>query len=107
MIASGYENGNDATTLRSDPAFKLSQNVLPFGQSLASQSTASGLENWHDLGALLRMDKAMIEPACPNRAPILRNVAKTMLRGLDRVGGQLIWVVDADHSSLSRKTGLP
>ncbi len=25
MIASGYEDGNDATTLRSDPAFKLAQ----------------------------------------------------------------------------------
>ena len=31
MIASGYEDGNDATTMRSDPAFKLAQDVLPSG----------------------------------------------------------------------------
>jgi hypothetical protein len=31
MIASGYEDGNDATAMRSDPAFKLAQGVLPSG----------------------------------------------------------------------------
>ena len=31
MIASGYEDGNDATAMRSDPAFKLAQDVLPSG----------------------------------------------------------------------------
>ena len=29
MIASGYEDGNDATTMRSDPAFKLAGVCLP------------------------------------------------------------------------------
>ena len=45
MIASGYEDGNDATALRSDPAFKLAQNTLPSGPNLASQPTLSRLEN--------------------------------------------------------------
>jgi hypothetical protein len=46
MIASGYEDGNDATTVRSDPAFKLAQDVLPSAPDLASQPTLSRLENW-------------------------------------------------------------
>ena len=37
MIASGYEDGNDATALRSDLAFKLAQNVLPSSPELSSQ----------------------------------------------------------------------
>ena len=60
MIASGYEDGNDATTMRSDPAFKLAQNVLPSGADLASQPTLSRLENWPDQRALLRTGKALI-----------------------------------------------
>jgi hypothetical protein len=43
MIASGYENGNDATTVRFDPAFKLAQDVLPSGPDLASQRLGNGL----------------------------------------------------------------
>jgi hypothetical protein len=39
MIASGYEDGNDATALRSDLAFKLAQNVLPSSPELSSQPT--------------------------------------------------------------------
>ena len=58
MIASGYEDGNDATALRSDPAFKLAQDVLPSGPELASQPTLSRLENWPNLRALLRMGTA-------------------------------------------------
>ena len=57
MIASAYEDGNDATAMRSDPAFKLAQDVLPSGPDLASQPTLSRLENWPDLRALLRMEK--------------------------------------------------
>ena len=38
MIASGYEDCDDAKALRSDPAFKLAQNVLPSGPELASQT---------------------------------------------------------------------
>ena len=51
IIASGYEDGNDATTMRPDPAFKLAQDVLPSAPDLASQPTLSRLENWPDLRA--------------------------------------------------------
>ncbi len=40
MIAAGYEDGNDASSLRSDPAFKLAQGALPSGPDLASQPTS-------------------------------------------------------------------
>ncbi|OQM76745.1 hypothetical protein BFN67_12615 [Pseudaminobacter manganicus] len=38
MIAAGYEDGNDANRLRSDPIFKMAQDTLPSGRDLASQS---------------------------------------------------------------------
>jgi hypothetical protein len=71
MIASGYEDGNDATALRSDPAFKLAQDVLPSGADLASQSTISRLENLPNIRSLLRMERALIDFYCASfrRAP--------------------------------------
>ena len=45
MIAAGYEDGNDATSLRLDPVFKMAQGVAPSGRDLASQPTISRLEN--------------------------------------------------------------
>src|SRR5512144_404942 len=43
MIAAGYEDGNDADTLRTDPLFKLALERLPSGGDLCSQSTISRL----------------------------------------------------------------
>ena len=37
MIAAGYEDGNDADTLRTDPLFKLALERLPSGRDLCSQ----------------------------------------------------------------------
>ena len=45
MIAAGYEDGNDATSLRVDPVFKMALERLPSGRDLCSQSTISRLEN--------------------------------------------------------------
>ena len=39
MIAAGYEDGNDADTLRNDPMFKLAMERLPEGADLCSQPT--------------------------------------------------------------------
>jgi hypothetical protein len=64
MIASGYEDGNDATALRSDPAFKLAQGILPSGPDLASQSTISRLENLPPIRSLLRTERALIDFYC-------------------------------------------
>jgi hypothetical protein len=45
MIVAGYEDGNDADTLRRDPMFKVALDRLPSGDDLCSQSTISLLEN--------------------------------------------------------------
>jgi hypothetical protein len=37
MIAAGYENGNDANTLRGDPMFKLALDRLPSGEVAAGK----------------------------------------------------------------------
>ncbi|WP_280953372.1 MULTISPECIES: transposase [Mesorhizobium] len=49
MIAAGYEDGNDANRLRSDPVFKMAQDALPSGRDLASQSTMCRLERHRKL----------------------------------------------------------
>ena len=45
MIAAGYEDGNDASSLRSDPMFKMALDLSPSDRELCSQSTISRLEN--------------------------------------------------------------
>ena len=89
MIASGYEDGNDATTMRSDPAFKLAQDVLPSAPDLASQPTLSRLENWPDLRALLRMGKALINLYCASYARVPKRIVLDFDDTFDAVhGGQ-------------------
>jgi Transposase DDE domain group 1 len=56
QIAAGYEDANDANTLRDDPIFKLLLNRLPeTGSSLASQPTLSRFENRVSRPELYRM----------------------------------------------------
>ena len=64
MIAAGYEDGNDADTLRSDAMFKLALDRLPSGEDLCSQSTISRLENLLDRRALLRLGRALVDQYC-------------------------------------------
>ena len=64
MIAAGYEDGNDAISLRSDPIFKMAQDVLPSDRDLASQPTLSRLENMPDARCLVRMGRALVELYC-------------------------------------------
>ena len=87
MIASGYEDGNDATTLRSDPAFKLAHGVLPSGPDLASQPTLSRLENWPDLRALLRMGRALIDLYCASFARVPKRIVLDFDDTFDAVNG--------------------
>ena len=64
MIAAGYEDGNDADTLRRDPMFKLALDRLPSDEELCSQSTISRLENLPDVRALLRLGRVLVEQYC-------------------------------------------
>ena len=65
MIAAGYEDGNDATSLRHDPVFRMALDQLPeTGRHPCSQSTISRLENLPDVRALLRMGRSMVDLYC-------------------------------------------
>ncbi|HYI10027.1 MAG TPA: transposase, partial [Thermoanaerobaculia bacterium] len=44
LICAGYEDANDATTLRHDPAFQLALGRVPGEAALASQPTLSRFE---------------------------------------------------------------
>ena len=79
MIAAGYEDGNDATALRHDPAFKLALDRLPEAAALCSQPTISRLENLPDTRALLRMGRAMVALYCTS----FRQVPKRIVLDID------------------------
>ena len=98
MIASDYEDGNDATAMRSDPAFKLAQDVLPSGPDLASQPTLSRLENWPDRRALLRMGKALIDLYCASYARVPKRIVLDLDDTFDAVhGGQQLRLFNAHY----------
>ena len=98
MIASGYEDGNDATALRSDPAFKLAQGVLPSGPDLASQSTISRLENRPDVRSLLRMGRAYIDFYCASFTRVPKQVVLDFDDTFDAVhGGQQLRLFNAHY----------
>src|SRR5256714_13607663 len=62
QIAAGYEDANDANTLRHDPIFKLLLDRLPeTGAPLASQPTISRFENRVSRTDLYRMALVLVE----------------------------------------------
>src|SRR5215217_9002588 len=62
QIAAGYEDANDANTLRHDPIFKLLLDRLPeTGAPLASQPTISRFENRVSRTALYRMALVLMD----------------------------------------------
>ena len=61
QIACGYEDQDDADTLRSDPLLKLVCGRLPSEADLASQPTLSRLENAVDARACYRLALALVE----------------------------------------------
>jgi Transposase DDE domain group 1 len=61
QIACGYEDQNDATTVRTDPLLKLVCGRLPDELDLASQPTLSRLENAVDFKACYRLAVALVQ----------------------------------------------
>lgn len=63
QIASGYEDGNDANTLRADPLFKLATGRAPLdtGNALASGATHSRLEGSLRPRDIYRIATALVE----------------------------------------------
>jgi len=98
MIASGYEDGNDASTLRSDPAFKLAQGVLPSGLDLASQPTISRLENLPNVRSLLRMGRALVDLYCASFRQTPKRIVLDLDDTFDAVhGGQQLRLFNAHY----------
>jgi hypothetical protein len=96
MIAAGYEDGNDADTLRGDPMFKLALDRLPSGEELCSQSTISRLENLPDVRALLRLGRALVEQYCSSFRAMPRRIVLDIDDTFDRVhGGQQLRLFNA------------
>lgn len=56
QIAQGYQDANDAQTLRRDPLLKLAVGRAPDGPPLAGQSTLSRWENWISAEDLARLE---------------------------------------------------
>jgi hypothetical protein len=73
MIGAGYEDGNDASSLRRDPMFKMAFDLSPSDRELCSQSTISRLENLPDARDLLRMGRAMVELYCESFHKVAAN----------------------------------
>ena len=88
MIAAGYEDGNDADSLRHDPVFKVALDTLPDGDPLCSQPTISRLENLPDVRALLRMARAMVGVYCASFRQVPRRIVLDIDDTFDAVHGE-------------------
>src|ERR1700738_1935783 len=98
MIAAGYEDGNDADSLRANPMFKLALDRLPSDEELCSQSTISRLENLPDTRALLRLGRALIEQYCASFRRVPKRIVLDVDDTFDRVhGGQQLRLFNAFH----------
>src|SRR4051812_47582629 len=98
MIAAGYEDGNDADSLRADPLFKLAMDRLPEHGDLCSQSTVSRTENLPDRHALLRMGRAMVDHYCQSFRQVPRRIVLDIDDTFDAVhGGQQLRLFNAHH----------
>src|ERR1700746_1180666 len=96
MIAAGYQDGNDAATLRRDPMFKLALGRLPSAEELCSQATIYRLENLPDRRALLRLGRALIEQYCASFRRVPKRIVLEIDDTFDRVhGGQQLRLFNA------------
>jgi hypothetical protein len=98
MIAAGYEDGNDADTLRADPMFKLAMGRLPDDADLCSQPTISRFENLPDARALLRIGRAMIDHYCESFRRVPERIVLDIDDTFDAVhGGQQLRLFNAHY----------
>src|SRR6202162_1541822 len=98
MIAAGYEDGNDADTLRCDPMFKMALDLTPSDRDLCSQPTISRLENLPDARALLRMGRAMVDLYCESFRQVPRRITLDIDDTFDAVhGGQQLRLFNAHY----------
>lgn len=98
MISAGYEDGNDAGRLRTDPVFKLAMARLEDEAALCSQPTISRLENLPDTRALLRMGRAMVDLYCASFRQVPNKIVLDVDDTFDAVHGeQQLRLFNAHH----------
>jgi hypothetical protein len=98
MIAAGYADGNDATSLRTDALFKLALERLPSARNLCSQSTISRLENLPEKRTLLRLARALVELYCASFRQVPRRITLDIDDTFDAVhGGQQLRLFNAHY----------
>jgi hypothetical protein len=98
MIAAGYEDGNDANSLRVDPMFKIAHDLAPSDRELCSQSTISRLENLPDARTLLRMGSAMVDLYCASFKQVPKRIVLDIDDTFDAVhGGQQLRLFNAHY----------
>jgi hypothetical protein len=98
MIAAGHEDGNDASSLRSDPMFKMALDLAPSDRELCSQSTISRLENLPDARALLSMGRAMVDLYCESFHKVPKRITLDVDDTFDAVhGGQQLRLFNAHY----------
>ena len=98
MIAAGYEDGNDALSLRHDPLFKMALDLAPSDRALCSQSTISRLENLPDTRALLRIGRALVDLYCASFRQVPRRIVLDIDDTFDAVhGGQQLRLFNAHY----------
>jgi hypothetical protein len=105
MIAAGYEDGNDASSLRIDPVFKMALDLTPSDRALCSQPTISRLENLPDTRALLRMGRAMVDLYCESFRTVPRRIVLDIDDTFDAVhGGQQLRLFNAQAFNLAHRS---
>ncbi len=98
MIGAGYEDGNDAGSLRSDPIFKMALDLSPSERELCSQSTISRLENLPDARSLLRMGRALVDLYCESFHQVPKRITLDIDDTFDAVhGGQQLRLFNAHY----------
>ena len=96
MIAAGYEDGNDADSLRHDPVFKLALDRLPDGPRSARSQPSRGSRTCPDMRALLRMGRAMVGLYCGSFRQVPRRIVLDIDDTFDAVhGGQQLRLFNA------------
>ncbi len=99
-IAAGYEDGNDAAHLRTDPLFKMALDQPPSGRDLCSQPTISRLENLPDTRMLLRMGHALVDLYCASFRQVPRRIVLDIDDTFDEVhGSQQLRLFNAHHDA--------
>ena len=88
MIATGYEDGNDANKLRHDPSFKLALERAPeTGAALCSQPTISRMENMANTRSLYRMGHEMVRVYCDSFKRTPKHMVLDIDESFDEVHG--------------------